>query len=70
MRVTYDPEADAAYVYLTDRDLQPGRDTVPCSDPDGATGDVFADWKDGKLVGSEVLDAKRLLPNDLLAGAG
>jgi len=29
MYVTYDRSVDAAYVYLTDEELIPGRDTVP-----------------------------------------
>ncbi len=35
MRVTYDVETDAAYVYLTDEVLPPGRDSVPCDPPEG-----------------------------------
>jgi uncharacterized protein YuzE len=69
MRVTYDPEADAAYVYLTDDELEPGRASVPCDLPDGSAGIVVMDWKDGTIVGLEVLDASKLLRADLLAQA-
>ena len=69
MRVTYDPGADAAYVYLTEDTLEPGRDSVPCDLPDGIAGIVAIDWKDGKIVGLEVLDASMLLHDDLIAQA-
>ena len=69
MRVTYDPEADAAYVYLTGEDLMPGRNSVPCDPPEGEHAFVVLDWKDGKIVGLEVLDASARLHADLLAEA-
>ncbi len=69
MRVTYDPEADAAYIYLTDEDLLPGRDSVPCDPPDGGRAWVVLDWKEGKIAGMEVLDASARLHPDLLAQA-
>ena len=67
MRVTYDPDVDAAYVYLTNGDLMPGRDSVPCEPPEGVRAMVVLDWKDGRIVGLEVLDASKLLHDDLLA---
>ena len=66
VRITHDPEADAAYVYLTDAPLMPGRDSVPVDPPDGMQAFVVLDWKDGKIVGLEVLDAASLLRADLL----
>jgi uncharacterized protein YuzE len=69
MRVTYDPEADAAYIYLTDEQLMPGRDSVPIDPPEGIQAMVVLDWKDGKIVGLEVLDAAALLHPDLLRQA-
>lgn len=66
MRLTYDGEADAAYLYLTSETLATGRDTTGCDCPDGVQAMVNLDWKDGKLVGLEVLDAKSLLFGDLL----
>ncbi|MEU5852634.1 DUF2283 domain-containing protein [Saccharopolyspora shandongensis] len=68
MRITYDPEVDAAYIYLTDVELEPGIDTIPLEAPDGSAM-VNMDWKDGKIVGLEVLDASILLHPDLLAQA-
>lgn len=69
MRVTFDAEADAAYIDLTDAPLLPGRDSVPCDPPDGMQAFVVLDWKEGRIVGLEVLDASRLLHPDLLANA-
>lgn len=69
MRATYDPKADAAYIDLTDEALMEGRDSVPCHPPDDPQGIVVLDWKDGRLVGIEVLDARKRLPSDLLASA-
>jgi uncharacterized protein YuzE len=69
VRVTYDPEVDAAYIRLTDQSLEPGRQSIPCNPPEGIKAWVVMDWKDGKIVGLEVLDAAALLPADLLASA-
>ena len=69
MRVSYDPEADAVYIYLTDEHLPPGRDSVPCDTPEGVSAMVVMDWKDGKITGLEVLDASKLLHPDLIAQA-
>ncbi|WP_375491438.1 DUF2283 domain-containing protein [uncultured Jatrophihabitans sp.] len=66
MRITYDREADAAYIYLTDARLAPGRDTIDVEVPDDATCEVFLDWKDGRLVGIEILDARDAIHQDLL----
>jgi uncharacterized protein YuzE len=69
VRVTYDPAVNAAYIYLTDEQLLPGRDSVPVDPPEGMQAFVVLDWKDGKIVGLEVLDASSLLHQDLLAQA-
>jgi len=69
VRVTYDPAADAAYIYLTNEQLAPGRDSMPLDPPEGVSAMVVLDWKDGKIVGLEVLDASALLHPDLLAQA-
>src|SRR5262245_32351619 len=61
VRVTYDPEADAAYIYLTEEQLKPGRDSIPVGTPEGTQAMVVMDWKDGKIIGLEVLDASALL---------
>lgn len=68
MRITYDTQADAAYIFLTEEALDPGRDSIPLKGPRGmGDAQVIMDWKDGKTVGLEVLDAASLLHPDLLA---
>jgi uncharacterized protein YuzE len=69
MRVEYDPDVDAAYVCFTDEPLAPGRDSLPCETPEGVRTMVVLDWKDGKIVGLEVLDATTCLHPDFLAQA-
>ena len=69
MRITYDREADAAYIYLTE--IEPGGVTS------GSTlnrhmemASVNCDFNAAdQLVGIEVLGASRVLPPDVLAGA-
>ena len=70
MRITYDPKADAAYIYLVD-EIRPGgvARTYPC-DPREVNGQINLDFdSEGRLLGIEVLDARRKLPEDLLRGA-
>lgn len=69
MRITYDPEVGAAYIYLTDEQLPPGRDSVPADPPEGVQAGIVLDWKDGKMAGLEVLGAASVLHSDLLARA-
>lgn len=69
MHLTWDRSADAAYLSLTRAELPPGRDTVECPVPDGVATMVLLDWRDGRLVGLEVLAASTVLPPDLLARA-
>jgi uncharacterized protein YuzE len=67
LRVAYDPGADAAYIYLTGRTVSAGRITVPVRlDDHDHLPEVILDFKDGRLVGVEVLGAKDGLPADLL----
>ena len=59
MRITYDAEADAAYVYLTGSVEEPETRTV--------TSDIYMDFDgQGRLVGIEVLDASKHLDLDYL----
>jgi uncharacterized protein YuzE len=67
MRISYDAQVDAAYISLTETALDPGRDSIPLEVPDGMGAMVIMDWKDGRIVGLEVLDATALLHPDLLA---
>ena len=66
MLITYDPAADAVYIHLTSGPLTPGRTTLQAPTPPGTTGFIALDWKDGRLVGIEILDASTRLPHDLL----
>ena len=66
MRITYDPAADAAYIHLTRDPLTRGRTTTQAPSPPDAEGFIALDWKDGRLVGIEILDASARLHHDLL----
>jgi uncharacterized protein YuzE len=70
MRITYCPSADAAYIYLVD-EIGAGqvKHTYPC-DPSEVGGQINLDFDDsGRLLGIEVLDASKKLPEDLLRRA-
>jgi uncharacterized protein YuzE len=66
VRITYDPAADAVYIHLTGAPLPPGRTTTQAGTPPGTSGFIALDWKDGRLVGLEILDASSRLPPDFL----
>ena len=57
MRMTYDRVANAFYLYLIDEKPQPGGESVPVDPPEGIQAFVVMDWRDGRIVGLEVLDA-------------
>lgn len=67
MKVTYEQSVDAAYIYLTDEPLEPGRTTVAVHTDLSAM--IHVDFKDGKMVGIEVIGASEVLHKDLLAHA-
>jgi uncharacterized protein YuzE len=69
VRITYDPDANAVYIHLTGDPLTPGRTTIQADMPPGTSGIIALDWKDGRLVGIEILDATRHLHDDLLQAA-
>jgi uncharacterized protein YuzE len=67
VRVTLDKSADAAYIYLVGDIARGGvAETVPIGPDDDIALDFGAD---GVLLGIEVLDATRLLPEEVLAQA-
>lgn len=70
MKITYDRSVDAAYIQLVDEiDADGVANTYPC-DPTEVGGMINLDFdSSGRLVGIEVLDASKLLPRDVLAGA-
>jgi uncharacterized protein YuzE len=69
MKLSYDPEVDAAYIYVREAESRLGTvKSVPVRD---APGDIVLDFDtDGRLFGIEVLDASRLLPAELLPPVG
>ena len=69
MRITYDRAANAAYIHLTEAELESGHTTTSAALPPGVDGFVALDWKDDRLVGIEVLDADTRLRPDLLQQA-
>ena len=58
MKVSYDSQADTAYIQLSD--IEPD---FAEEGPDGITFDVT---EDGKLMGIEILDASKKFPVDTL----
>jgi uncharacterized protein YuzE len=70
VRIEYDAEVDAAYIYLSEIGAGDVATTVP-----GAPGSealmVNLDFdRDGRLVGIEVMDASTKLPPEFLARFG
>jgi len=62
MRLEYDKEADAGYIYLVD-EIKDG-EAVKTIELDS---NIILDFnKDGKLLGIEVLDASNVLNKDIL----
>jgi len=69
VRITYDREANAAYLHLTDQPLPAGHATTLAGSPPGLSAFIALDWHGDHLVGIEILDASAVLPADLLAQA-
>jgi uncharacterized protein YuzE len=66
MRVTYDGEADAAYISLKDLGAGESRHQI-LVEAEEARGEIVLDLDaEGKLIGIEVLNARSGLPTDLL----
>lgn len=67
IRVDYDESANAAYIELTD--IAPGDSAqMYACDPGAVGGMINLDFNsEGRLIGIEVLDARRMLPPELLA---
>ena len=65
IKITYDKSVDAAYIYF----LEPGtpvEKTYICN-PSEVNGMINLDFdKEGKLIGVEVIDASKKLPNAIL----
>lgn len=71
IRVTYDPQADAAYIYLVDEiNAGEAKTQVICGEEEGRAPEIVLDLDaHGMLLGVEVLDASRRLPPQLLKQA-
>jgi uncharacterized protein YuzE len=69
MRITYDRQANAAYLHLTDQVLLGGLSTTTADTPPGVKASIALDWMAERLIGIEILDANAFLPADLLEHA-
>jgi uncharacterized protein YuzE len=65
MHIRYDPESNAAYIYLTDTPNEGVVTTCGCDAPIGAPINLDFD-SHGRLIGIEVLQAREKLPEALL----
>ena len=54
MKVTYDPVADAMYIYFTDEKRSTRTEEV--------SDDFFVDYSGKEMIGIEILDASKKLP--------
>lgn len=69
MRMTYDPEADAAYIYVVDK-IGPGEAKFTRTMDKKINGTVALDFsEDGKLLGIEIIPGANLLSKKVLAKA-
>jgi uncharacterized protein YuzE len=71
MEITYDPEANAAYIQLVTR-IAPGEasEQVDSIETPGGRGEVILDFDSiGRLLGIEVLNAQDVLPAQVIRDA-
>jgi uncharacterized protein YuzE len=71
MKITYDKQADAAYVMIADR-IHDGEATTQLHSiqTPGEKGEVTLDFdRNGKLLGMEILGAEQVLQPEVLAHA-
>ncbi|HET9656649.1 MAG TPA: DUF2283 domain-containing protein [Kineosporiaceae bacterium] len=70
MRISYDPTADAAYIYIVESVGAAGVDFTYGCDPAAVGGMIHLDFdSDGRLVGLEILGASSKLPVAILREA-
>jgi uncharacterized protein YuzE len=68
MKITYDPQVNAAYIQLIDSIGAGGVDFTYGCDPTEVGGMIHLDFDaGGRLVGIEVLGASEMLPAELLS---
>lgn len=71
MRLSYDADADAAYIYLVDETSFGGVARTLPVDALASEAMINLDFDaDGTLLGLEVMDASKILPTELLRGSG
>lgn len=71
MRISYDADADAAFIYLVDEISEGQSARTELCDVELREGAVILDLDaDDRILGIEVLSASRLLPAEVLARAG
>ena len=70
MRMTYDPEADAAYIYVVDK-IGPGEAKITRTWDDKKINATIAFdlSEDGKLLGIEIIPGANILSKKVLAKA-
>lgn len=67
MRLTYDEDADAAYLYVAEGIPSSGVSKTYACDPREIEGMINLDFdSEGRLLGIEILDASTLLPSEAL----
>ena len=69
MRIEYDAEVDAAYIYLTDARLTAGRQSIELATPPDSPAPAVMDSKHRKPAGLDVPAASAPPPPDPLARA-
>lgn len=69
MRMTYDPDADAAYIYVSAQERVPENHETCGPSVEGGGAILLAYSSDQHLVGIEILGASRLLDAEVLAEA-
>lgn len=67
-KLTYDKQADAAYIYFSETPVDKVEKTYLC-DPKEINGIINLDFAGGKLVGIEVMDASKKLLREFLEQA-
>ena len=69
MRITYDKEVDAAYIYVVDK-IGKGEVKMTCSIDKKVNGMVNLDFDAaGRLLGIELIPGSRLLSKEVLSSA-
>ena len=66
MRISYDRDANAAYIHLAEPPHRGAHATTTAQSPPGVDAFIALDWQDNRLVGIEILDADIILPQALL----